>query len=54
MIRDPKPADRPIVKGPQQPGSLKGTMPSMPPEFDAPLDDFKEYVRGSADIIPPD
>ena len=45
--------DRPIArlvreaaqeKKPRQPGTLKGTVTHMAPDFDAPLEDFKEYM----------
>jgi antitoxin (DNA-binding transcriptional repressor) of toxin-antitoxin stability system len=26
-------------------GTLKGTVPYMAPDFDAPLDDFKDYMK---------
>jgi antitoxin (DNA-binding transcriptional repressor) of toxin-antitoxin stability system len=29
---------------PRQPGTLKGTVLYMSPDFDGPLDDFKEYM----------
>lgn len=29
---------------PRQPGTLKGTVTYMAPDFDAPLDDFREYM----------
>jgi antitoxin (DNA-binding transcriptional repressor) of toxin-antitoxin stability system len=29
---------------PRQPGTLRGTVLYMAPDFDAPLDDFKEYM----------
>jgi antitoxin (DNA-binding transcriptional repressor) of toxin-antitoxin stability system len=32
-------------KKPRQPGTLRGTVLSMAPDFDAPLDDFKEYME---------
>jgi len=31
-------------KKPRQPGSLWGTVTYMAPDFDAPLDEFKEYM----------
>jgi prevent-host-death family protein len=30
---------------PRQPGSLRGTVLYMAPDFDAPLEDFKEYME---------
>ena len=30
---------------PRRPGTLRGTVLFMAPDFDAPLDDFKEYVE---------
>ena len=30
-------------KMPRQPGTLSGTVTHMAPDFDAPLEDFKEY-----------
>ena len=32
-------------KTPRQLGTLKGTVRYMAPDFDAPLDDFKEYME---------
>jgi len=29
---------------PRQPGTLRGTVLYMAPDFDAPLEDFKEYM----------
>jgi prevent-host-death family protein len=37
-------AERPARK-PRQPGTLKGTVLYMAPDFDAPLEDFKEYME---------
>ncbi|MBI3249004.1 MAG: type II toxin-antitoxin system Phd/YefM family antitoxin [Deltaproteobacteria bacterium] len=37
------PAIRP--RKPRQPGTLKGTVTYMAPDFDAPLDDFREYME---------
>lgn len=34
----------PLVRPAHRLGSLRGTVVSMAPDFDAPLDDFKEYV----------
>ena len=30
---------------PRRPGSLRGTVLYMAPDFDAPLEDFKEYME---------
>ncbi|MEX0712924.1 MAG: type II toxin-antitoxin system prevent-host-death family antitoxin [Pirellulales bacterium] len=30
---------------PRRPGTLRGTVLYMAPDFDAPLDDFKEYME---------
>lgn len=30
---------------PRKPGSLRGTVVYMAPDFDAPLEDFKEYMQ---------
>ena len=30
---------------PRRPGTLRGTVKYMAPDFDAPLDDFKEYLE---------
>jgi antitoxin (DNA-binding transcriptional repressor) of toxin-antitoxin stability system len=30
---------------PRQPGTLRGTILYMAPDFDAPLEDFKEYME---------
>jgi prevent-host-death family protein len=32
-------------KKPRQPGTLRGTVLYMAPDFDAPLEDFKEYME---------
>jgi antitoxin (DNA-binding transcriptional repressor) of toxin-antitoxin stability system len=32
-------------KGPRQLGTLKGTVLYMAPDFDVPLEDFKEYME---------
>jgi prevent-host-death family protein len=32
-------------KKPRQPGTLRGTVKYMAPDFDAPLEDFKEYME---------
>ena len=36
---------RPPERKPRQPGTLKGTVLYMAPDFDAPLEDFKEYME---------
>lgn len=38
----PSPATQ---RKPRQPGTLKGTVTYMAPDFDAPLDDFREYME---------
>ena len=40
LIGQPK-ATRP----PRRPGTLRGTVLSMAPDFDAPLDEFREYME---------
>jgi antitoxin (DNA-binding transcriptional repressor) of toxin-antitoxin stability system len=37
-------APPPPVKKPRVLGSMKGTVLYMAPDFDAPLDDFKDYM----------
>jgi antitoxin (DNA-binding transcriptional repressor) of toxin-antitoxin stability system len=32
-------------KGPRRLGTLKGTVRCMAPDFDAPLEDFREYME---------
>ena len=32
-------------RSPRRPGTLRGTVLYMAPDFDAPLEDFKEYVQ---------
>jgi len=39
------PAAAPPQKKPRQPGTLRGSVLYMAPDFDAPLDDFKEYME---------
>lgn len=39
------PAEKPAEPKPRQPGTLRGTVLYMAPDFDAPLDDFKEYME---------
>ena len=33
------------AKKPRQPGTLRGTVLYMAPDFDAPLEDFREYME---------
>lgn len=33
------------LRKPRRPGTLRGTVTYMAPDFDAPLDDFKEYME---------
>ena len=33
------------ARKPRQPGTLRGTVLYMAPDFDAPLEDFKEYME---------
>jgi antitoxin (DNA-binding transcriptional repressor) of toxin-antitoxin stability system len=35
----------PVERKPRQLGTLKGTVLYMAPDFDAPLDDFREYME---------
>ena len=49
ITRDQNPVARLIREGvpsprPRQLGTLKGTVRYMAPDFDAPLDDFKDYM----------
>ena len=46
--------DRPVARlvpaeqrqqTPRRPGTLRGTVKYMAPDFDAPLDDFREYME---------
>ena len=37
--------DKLSTSKPRQAGTLKGTVKYMAPDFDAPLDDFKEYME---------
>jgi prevent-host-death family protein len=39
------PVAKPSERNPRQPGTLRGTVLYMAPDFDAPLDDFKEYME---------
>jgi antitoxin (DNA-binding transcriptional repressor) of toxin-antitoxin stability system len=48
ITRDDKPVARlsaPVqpIRSPRQLGTLRGTVLHMAPDFDAPLDDFREY-----------
>jgi len=50
ITRDQKPVARLVaesdsVRQPRRPGTLKGTVLYMAPDFDAPLEDFKEYME---------
>ena len=51
ITRDQKPvarliaADQPDAKAPRKLGTLRGTVRYIAPDFDAPLDDFKEYME---------
>ncbi len=38
-------ANRPTQQKPRQSGTLRGTVLYMAPDFDAPLEDFKEYME---------
>jgi prevent-host-death family protein len=38
-------SERPLARQPRQPGTLRGTVLYMAPDFDAPLEDFKEYME---------
>ena len=49
IIRDQKPVARLVGEAtpqrkPRRPGSLRGSVLYMAPDFDAPLEDFKEYM----------
>ena len=39
------PSTPPPLKKARQPGTLKGTVLYMAPDFDAPPEDFKEYME---------
>jgi len=39
------PANKPAQRKPRQSGTLRGTVLYMAPDFDAPLEDFKEYME---------
>jgi prevent-host-death family protein len=34
-----------LTRSPRRPGTLRGTVLYMAPDFDAPLEDFKEYME---------
>jgi antitoxin (DNA-binding transcriptional repressor) of toxin-antitoxin stability system len=38
-------SDTEAPRKPRQPGTLRGTVLYMAPDFDAPLEDFKEYME---------
>jgi len=37
-------AEKPENNAPRQPGTLRGTVLYMAPDFDLPLDEFKDYM----------
>ncbi len=39
------PVPQPVQRTPRLPGTLRGTVKYMAPDFDAPLEDFKEYME---------
>jgi prevent-host-death family protein len=39
------PAARNALPEPRRPGTLRGTVLYMAPDFDAPLEEFKEYLE---------
>jgi prevent-host-death family protein len=39
------PAPQPSPQAPRQLGTMKGSVVSMAPDFDAPLEDFGEYAE---------
>jgi antitoxin (DNA-binding transcriptional repressor) of toxin-antitoxin stability system len=41
LVREAARTERPV----RHPGTLRGTVKYMAPDFDAPLDDFKEYME---------
>jgi len=50
ITRDDTPVARLIAEGtrqrlPRQLGTIKGSVLSMAPDFDAPLEEFKEYMK---------
>jgi prevent-host-death family protein len=38
-------SEHPVPRQPRRPGTLRGTVRYMAPDFDAPLEDFKEYME---------
>jgi antitoxin (DNA-binding transcriptional repressor) of toxin-antitoxin stability system len=40
LVGEPKPERKP-----RRPGTMKGSVLYMAPDFDAPLEDFKEYME---------
>jgi len=42
LVRESAPPQHPSRR---RPGTLRGTVKYMAPDFDAPLDDFKEYME---------
>lgn len=40
-----KPESKPDDLTPRQPGTMRGSVLYMAPDFDAPLDEFKEYME---------
>lgn len=48
IVRDSQPVARLIATAPRNErrlGSMRGTVLYMAPDFDAPLDEFKEYMQ---------
>ncbi|MEX2173344.1 MAG: type II toxin-antitoxin system Phd/YefM family antitoxin [Pirellulaceae bacterium] len=41
-----RPATPPTIRKVRQPGTLRGSVLYMAPDFDAPLEDFREYMEG--------
>jgi antitoxin (DNA-binding transcriptional repressor) of toxin-antitoxin stability system len=39
------PASGQVQRPPRRPGTLRGTVLYMAPDFDAPLEDFREYME---------
>jgi antitoxin (DNA-binding transcriptional repressor) of toxin-antitoxin stability system len=39
------PTPAPETRKPREPGTMRGTVLYMAPDFDAPLEDFKEYME---------
>ncbi len=44
LAKKQKPASMPTERKPRQFGCMKGTVLYMAPDFDEPLEDFKEYM----------